>query len=68
VSFVDEPVFELLKLGRTVIQVSFPDARQAAANLALDISTPPALTQMAYPTNQAYRSISELGQMFVYLQ
>lgn len=39
VSFVDEPVFELLKLGRTVIQVSFPDARQAAANLALDIST-----------------------------
>lgn len=23
---------------------------------------------MAYPTNQAYRSISELGQMFVYLQ
>jgi hypothetical protein len=39
-SIVDEPVFELLKLGRTVIQkVSFPDARQAAANLALDIST-----------------------------
>jgi hypothetical protein len=36
---VDEPVVELLKLGRTVIQVSFPNARQAAANLGLDIST-----------------------------